>query len=205
MSDINDTLETSAASENEALTSYEEDTGGDIRDVLSGPIKHNLHSILGAKQYNESNQINGVVIGEIVTLDDETTGQKIYVNYAGNPYTSPLFAISTVKITKQELGKQVVLSFDHGNPSRPIIMGVVQQPQTPAEMEFNLDEAVKKELLAKLDGEQVTLSADKEIVLKCGKSSITLTRAGKIIIRGEYLLSRSSGVNKIKGGSVQIN
>ena len=60
-------------------------------------------------------------------------------------------------------------------------------------------------LQAKLDGEQVTLSAEKEIVLKCGKSSITLTKAGKIIIRGEYVLSRSSGVNKIKGGSVQIN
>ena len=30
-------------------------------------------------------------------------------------------------------------------------------------------------------------------------------RAGKVLIRGAYLLSRSSGVNRIKGGSVQIN
>ena len=28
---------------------------------------------------------------------------------------------------------------------------------------------------------------------------------GKVLIRGTYLLSRSSGVNRIKGGSVQIN
>ena len=49
------------------------------------------------------------------------------------------------------------------------------------------------------------LSADKEIVLKCGKASITLTRAGKILIRGAYLLSRSSGPNRIKGGSIQLN
>jgi hypothetical protein len=49
------------------------------------------------------------------------------------------------------------------------------------------------------------LTGDKEIVLRCGKASITLTRAGKIIIRGAYLLNRSSGVNKIKGASVQIN
>ncbi|MEP7119602.1 MAG: hypothetical protein ABJE95_01785, partial [Byssovorax sp.] len=36
-------------------------------------------------------------------------------------------------------------------------------------------------------------------------SSITLTRAGKILIRGAYVLTRSSGVNRIQGGSVQIN
>ena len=35
--------------------------------------------------------------------------------------------------------------------------------------------------------------------------NIMLTRAGKVLIRGAYLLSRSSGANRIKGGSVQIN
>ena len=49
------------------------------------------------------------------------------------------------------------------------------------------------------------LTAEHEIVLRCGKASLTLTRAGKVLIRGTYLLSRSSGVNRIKGGSVQIN
>ena len=58
---------------------------------------------------------------------------------------------------------------------------------------------------ARVDGDRVVISADKEIVLQCGKASITLTRAGKILLRGAYLLSRSSGVNRIKGGSVQIN
>ena len=48
-------------------------------------------------------------------------------------------------------------------------------------------------------------TAESEIVLRCGEASITLTRAGKVLIRGTYLLSRSSGVNRIKGGSVQIN
>ena len=51
----------------------------------------------------------------------------------------------------------------------------------------------------------MNITAEKEIVLKCGKASITLTKAGKVIIRGTYLLNRSSGVNRIKGGSVQIN
>ena len=55
-----------------------------------------------------------------------------------------------------------------------------------------------------IDGETLTLSAEREIVLRCGKASLTLTRAGKVLIRGAYLLSRSSGANRIKGGSVQI-
>jgi hypothetical protein len=57
----------------------------------------------------------------------------------------------------------------------------------------------------KIDGRRVTFEAKEEIVLRCGKASITLTRAGKVLIRGAYLLNRSSGVNRIKGGSVQIN
>jgi hypothetical protein len=56
-----------------------------------------------------------------------------------------------------------------------------------------------------IDGKRITFDAQEEIVLQCGKASITLTRAGKVLVRGEYLLSRSSGVNSIKGGSVQIN
>lgn len=53
--------------------------------------------------------------------------------------------------------------------------------------------------------ETLVLAADREIVLRCGKASITLTRAGKVIIRGAYVGIISSGVNRIQGGSVQIN
>ena len=49
--------------------------------------------------------------------------------------------------------------------------------------------------------EHLICRAYKHVVLL----SITLTGAGKVLIRGAYVLSRSSGVNKIKGGSVQLN
>ena len=42
-------------------------------------------------------------------------------------------------------------------------------------------------------------------MLRCGQASLTLTRAGKILLSGTYVLSHSSGVNRVKGGSVQIN
>ncbi len=43
------------------------------------------------------------------------------------------------------------------------------------------------------------------VVIKCGRASITLTAAGEVLIRGAYVSSRSSGVNRLKGGSVHIN
>lgn len=53
--------------------------------------------------------------------------------------------------------------------------------------------------------DELVISAGKQITIRCGESSITLTAAGKIILRGKYIVSRSSGVQRIKGGSVQIN
>jgi hypothetical protein len=178
----------------------------EIQQVFSRPVRRNFRST-SINTFPEDNQINGIVVGELFNVVDEVGDQKIFVNYPGNPYTTPLLAMTTVKLNQSDAGKQVVLSFDQGNPLRPVIMGMLQNTQTPVEA-LAIDvtkELDSKQLQAKLDGDQVTLSAEKEIVLQCGKSSITLTKAGKIIIRGEYLLSRSTGVNKIKGGAVQIN
>jgi hypothetical protein len=55
------------------------------------------------------------------------------------------------------------------------------------------------------DGERLVVSAKEQLVLRCGKASVTLTKAGKVLIQGSYVLSRSSGVNRIKGASVQLN
>src|SRR5262245_52523221 len=49
---------------------------------------------------------------------------------------------------------------------------------------------------ARVDGKKVLLTGEQEVTLQCGKASITLTSAGKVLIKGEYVLSRSSGVNR---------
>jgi hypothetical protein len=49
------------------------------------------------------------------------------------------------------------------------------------------------------------MTAREQLVLRCGAASITLTRDGKVLIQGAYVSHRSSGVMRIKGGSVQIN
>jgi Domain of unknown function (DUF6484) len=134
----------------------------------------------------------GVIVG-VLTGFEESGGPL--VSFAKNQ-SKTVVARSTISLSVSQIGCEVALIFEHSDLNRPIILGCIQ-PQALVERERPVE--------VKLDGEQLTLSADREIVLRCGKSSITLTRAGKILIRGAYLLSRSSGVNRIKGGSVQIN
>jgi hypothetical protein len=64
---------------------------------------------------------------------------------------------------------------------------------------------VRNPIVASVDGKSVTLRAEDEIVLSCGEASLTLRRNGRVVIRGAYVETRSSGVNRIKGGSVRIN
>ena len=103
-------------------------------------------------------------------------------------------ARSVCAIGPADLGREAVLSFEGGDLAKPIILGLLQ-PASEAALPVRVS----------ADGQEVTLSAARQIVLQCGKASITLTRAGKVLIRGAYVSTRSSGVNRIKGGSVQIN
>lgn len=106
---------------------------------------------------------------------------------------------------KESLGREVLLVFEKGDPDRPIIVGLIGDfLEDIIFMETNEhDSHEPKEAL--VDGKRVTLEAKEEVVLKCGKGSITIRKDGKIVIRGTHLLSRSSGPQRIKGSSISIN
>lgn len=145
----------------------------------------------------------GIVIGTLVKID--SSGHPL-VDFAKNHESQLLAARTTVPLDENDIGSDVALMFATGDVSKPVVLGVIRTPQ-PTRESVKPDEHDEDPppLDAEIDGQRVVLTAEKEIVLRCGKASITLTRAGKILIRGAFLLSRSSGVNRIKGGSVQIN
>ncbi len=146
------------------------------------------------RQSADDQRLDGVVIGVLAGLDAD--GRPL-VAFPGSPSSECSTAHATIRFGEHDIGHEVALLFENGDPTRPLIIGRIQHP--------GREGLQKPPLTAELDGDRLQLSAEREIVLRCGKASITLTRAGKIILRGTYLLSRSSGVNRIKGGSVQIN
>ncbi|MHB8747062.1 MAG: DUF6484 domain-containing protein [Gammaproteobacteria bacterium] len=110
-------------------------------------------------------------------------------------------ARSTIELRREMIGAQVVLVFEGGKPEQPIILGVIRTQKDAA----SASPAASSQIRAQIDDERVVLTAEREIVLRCGDASITLTRAGKVIIKGNYILSRSTGYNKIKGAAIDIN
>ncbi len=171
------------------LLDFEEgvQTRSPLEELLDAPMPASGHPASGFGPKG-----TGIVVGTIIGV-----AELPLVNFPGNPAPEPLPARHVCPIAAADIGREAVLVFESDDSSRPIILGLLHVSASA--------ESRGEPVQVSLDGEQITLAAKNEIVLRCGKASITLTRAGKILIRGAYLLSRSSGVNRIKGGSVQIN
>lgn len=139
-------------------------------------------------------RIDGVVVGTLEGFDGDGTP---LVDFPLNPEAAPLAARTTVALAQAHVGQDVALLFEQANPRYPLVIG---RMWVPAEEPPDAPRAQ-----ARVDEERLVFTAKREIVLQCGDASLTLTRAGKVLIRGAFVLTDASGVNRIRGGSVQIN
>jgi hypothetical protein len=133
------------------------------------------------------------------------------VDFPGNP-AGPLQAVSIVRASRADLEaaaerrQQVVLLFDGGDLRSPILVGfvVTDAPLAEATALAEVPAAAVPEV-AVVDGRRVAIEGMDEVVLVCGKASITLRRNGRIVVRGTQVETDADGVNRIKGASVRIN
>lgn len=141
--------------------------------------------------------IGGVITGTVVAFRDD--GVTPLVLFPEQPGTAAIPARTVVDLHGAHIGRQVVLMFENGAARCPIVMGVLrtgrEQPLTERRGTVDVE----------ADGQRLLVSARDELVLRCGRASITLTKAGKVLIQGTYLSQRSAGVVRIKGGAVQLN
>ena len=109
-----------------------------------------------------------------------------------------------VAISQEDVGREVVLAFTPERGDNPVILGMVTERSQPGpKARIDMDRSEVNDF--RIDGQTVHLTAAKEILLECGQGSIRLRRDGKIIIKGLQIVSRSKGVNKIRGAAVSIN
>jgi len=120
------------------------------------------------------------------------------VAFANNPQSTAIPASCTVPLRRDNAGSKVALIFADGNIGQPMIIGLVKnnikEGPSPSPAKIVVDE-----------DDSLTVTAKHQITLQCGDASITLTKDGKILFRGHYISSHASGMQTIKGGSVQIN
>lgn len=142
---------------------------------------------------HQTPSLPSVVIGRLEGFENGLP----MVNFPNNKQGKALRALTGVPLSQTNTGREVILAFADGDPEKPVILNLLAGHRSDGIPASSVD--------IQIDGERLLLTAQKEIVLRCGEASVTLTAAGKVLLKGAYVLSRSSGYNKIKGAAVDIN
>lgn len=108
--------------------------------------------------------------------------------------------LSTLK-DAQLIGKQVLMVLENGDPALPIIIGLISDvlPKPLSAMHGDMEDGFE------LNGKRMSFEGREEVVLRCGKASITLRADGQVVVKGTRLMSRASETNKLRGATVLIN
>jgi len=164
------------------------DSGDDLRRLLAEPRP-------GQPPPAQAPAAAHPAVGVLVAFADASTPLVV----CAGPDGPARAARTTIELAPEHIGAEVLIVFEDGDAARPIVIGRLRKdrawPAGEAPPQVDVD----------ADGRRLTLAVKEQLVLRCGQASITLTAAGKVLIQGTYVSSRSSGVNRIKGGSVQIN
>lgn len=139
----------------------------------------------------------GMRIGELMALANEGT-MAIIQDSSQLGYVM-IRARTVVDLHADHIGRQVLLAVVPGQPEQHVVLGVLRGGDQPVAVHAS------EQVSLEADGKRFVVHAKQQLVLRCGKASITLTKAGKVLIDGTYVLSRSTGANRVKGASVQLN
>ena len=123
----------------------------------------------------------GVEIATIAGIDPE--GWAL----VSAPDGSLVRARSIVPVTREMAGRDAAVMAIQGDPQGLLILGVIQSP---------IPLSVR---------ERHVIEAGNELVLRCGRSSLTLRADGHVTLRGKHLLTRADGHNRVQGATVQLN
>lgn len=79
-----------------------------------------------------------------------------------------------------------------------VILSLLAPDEVPNQASGDVPEVV-------MDGKKLELTAQEELVLRCGDALIRLTKDGRLFLRGIEVETRAQGANRIRGGTVEFN
>jgi hypothetical protein len=151
-----------------------------------------------------SGRSTGATVGSVVGFEHG----EVRVTFAGatHPVVARLLAgLDDVALERAAAERaEAVLLFEDGDSTRPLLVGLLRSsaPFLDALLAGPLPEAGR---VARIDGKRVAIEAKEEVVLQCGKASLTLRRDGRVLLRGVNVITQADRVHKIRGGKVQVN
>jgi hypothetical protein len=163
-------------------------------------------SVVVGLRLPRARRVRGHVTGWVVSHD----ARGLVVDYDGNPH-GPLAARATVPVGEDQAAldpgarREVLLVFEHERSDEPIVVGWLEPGPAARAPATGPAPAPGSKVEAKVDGRRVVIEAEDEIELRCGEATLTLRRNGRVVIRGVYVETRARGVNRVRGGVVQIN
>jgi hypothetical protein len=135
---------------------------------------------------NDLAQLPGVAIGEVIGVAAD--GNPLVRVHDEDPVRALVVWSPATPAWQECTGVRVVVAFVDGDARQPVVLGVLDPPRQAA-----------------AQPEVLRIESGRALVIECGEASISLREDGRVEIRGTHVISRSSGANKIKGGSVSIN
>lgn len=159
-----------------------------------------------AKQRRPQAEVTGVPGVVIGTVEGATQDGRPLVQWAAGGGMSVVAQAVWMEVTPDWSGckgLRAVIGFESGDETKPLLLGLLDSPR-PAATISKVTNGQSGEVHS-LRPKVLRIESEQELILECGEAKIALRADGRVVILGGYLLSRSKGVNKIKGGSVQIN
>jgi hypothetical protein len=135
-------------------------------------------------------------VGELLALSQD--GRTAYVGQPEQPDQPAVAAETTVDLHARHIGQRVVVLLPSAPAQRGVVIGVVSPLGWPTGTAPQGVDVVA-------NGQRLVVSAQREVVLRCGQASLTLREDGCIELRGTSILTHAEGANRIRGGSVQLN
>ena len=90
-------------------------------------------------------------------------------------------------------GVKVLVVFEQGDPTRPIVLGVVH------------DRVRSKVRDLHLKAKTVLIEAQEMFSLQCGEARIEASKDGKLKLARKDVVSRATRTNKVQGSTVRLN